>query len=117
MAQTQITITALARNTVEAMPEAQPVDLVDGAGILYGADDQKLLIILENAAAAEKTGAIKAGNGIQGVADLPFILTANGRHCLVVESGRFVNTKGANKGKVLITGIDANVKVGAVLLP
>lgn len=75
--------------------------------------DDKMLLILENAAAASKTATIKAGTKLQGVADLPISLASSSGAVVVVESGKFVN----DAGKVVIHGTDGNVKVAAVELP
>ncbi len=117
MAIVAITKTELSRNTVSAMPATVAVDASDGASIAYDKADHKILIILENAAGAENTGSILAGNGIQGTSDLDFTLAANSTSCIVVESGKYVNASGTNKGKLLIEGADANIKVACVVLP
>lgn len=116
MAIVSITKTQLVRNQLGDMPAAVAVDATDGASIVYDKADNKILIILENAAETEKTGKILAGNGIQGTNDLDFTLDASGKHCIVVESGKYVNTSGTNKGKLIITGADANVKVACVVI-
>ena len=117
MAATAITKTELKFNTVAVMPTPAAIDGTDGATVEYDKADHKTLLIFTNAAAATKAVKIKAGNGIQGVADLDFTLAANGTHCVVIESMKFVNVSGADKGKVIITGADNNVKVSAVVLP
>jgi hypothetical protein len=117
MAIVAIEKTELSRNELSAMPSTVAVDATDGAAIAYDKADQKILIILENAAGTENTGSVLAGNGIQGARDLDFTLAAGGVSCMVVESGKYVNASGTNKGKLLIEGADANIKVACVVLP
>ena len=98
--------------------------------------DSKYLILVHNAAGSgdDKTVTIKAGNGIQGVADVAKADLGYGEYALIaIESGRFKNVK-ANatlkalssatsadqieaKGKVFITGTDTNIKVAVFCLP
>lgn len=98
--------------------------------------DDKYLILAQNAAASgdDKTVTIKAGNGLQGVADVAKTDLGYGEYTLIViDSGRFKNIapnatlKALSsattadqieaKGKVFITGTDANIKVAVFKLP
>ena len=63
-----------------------------------GRDDKMVLVI--NATAACKL-TVKAGNGIQGVSDLTLDV-AKGVNLLKLESGRFKNVSGENKGKIVL---------------
>ena len=117
MAATVITPVQLALNTAANLPTALAVDATDGALIDFNVNDLKALVILENAATAEKTATIKAGNGIQGVKDLTITLPASGKMCIRIESMKYRFVSGDKMGKVHITGADANVKVGCVVLP
>ena len=49
--------------------------------------------------------------------DLAVSLGDSQTKCVRVDSGRFQNASGANKGKIIVKGTDANVKVGCVVLP
>ena len=116
-AATVITNTSLVLNTFAAMPATAAVEATNGA-LVTAAADHKMLLIAENASAdTAKTVTVKAGNGIQGIADLAVSLGAATTKCVVIESMKFVNTSGTNKGKILITGTDANIKIACVLLP
>lgn len=118
MAATSVTNTSLKFNTAGDMPTAVAVNAADGAVIDFSnCEDGRILIILENASTAEKTATIKAGDSIQGVSDLAVKIAASGKKIITVESGRFMNVSGANRGCVVITGTDANVKVAAIELP
>lgn len=81
--------------------------------------DTKYLILINNAhASAAKDVTIKAGNGLQGVADVKLTdLGAGKLTYIVLESGRFKNVSGADKGKVIILGESADIKVGVFKLP
>jgi phosphoheptose isomerase len=116
-AATVITNTTLALNTFAALPATAAVEATNGALVTAGAD-HKMLLIAENASAdTAKTVTVKAGNGIQGLSDLALSIPAASTKCVVIESMKFVNTSGTNKGKILITGTDANIKIACVLVP
>lgn len=108
MAVTAITKTNIPLGEGVAMPAAVACG-ADGAVIEYDKQDTKILLIIGTAEAT-----IKAGNGIQGVADLVIPFTS-GTKAVVIESGKHVNVSGVNKGKILITG--ATATVAALALP
>lgn len=113
-----ITNKVLKFNQAEAIPAATAVDATDGALITPNASDEKVIILLENASASvAKTATIKAGNGFAGTSDLSVALPASAKYAIVVESGKFVNASGTNRGKIVVTGTDANVKVGVLVTP
>jgi len=122
MAATAITNTVLKRNEAKAMPTAATVAKTDGALVTFDKDDQKILLLLKNNITnATHTAVIKAGNGLQGVSDLEVTLDAGAEACVVVESGRFMDVSGANKGKVNIVSKDTTtgtqIEVRAIVLP
>ena len=122
MAATAITNTVLKRNEAKAMPTAATVAKTDGALVTFDKDDQKILLLLKNNVTnATHTAVIKAGNGLQGVTDLEVTLNAGAEACVVVESGRFMDVSGANKGKVNIVSKDTTtgtqIEVRAIVLP
>jgi hypothetical protein len=92
-------------NTVVTTPTSAAVG-ADGMEIDYSGKDFKILLSVDTA-----TATVKAGNGIQGVADLE---VASGKS-VVLDSGMFKNVSGTHKGKVYITG--ATAKVAAIELP
>lgn len=121
MSATAVTKTELTLNAAAAMPAASAVDATDGALVTYDKADQKILLVLENAnTTATATAVVNKGNGLQGVSDLEVTLAASAKKCVVVESGRFINVSGDNKGKIRIddkaTG-GTDIKVAAVVLP
>ncbi len=93
------------------------IDATDGADFVMDERDDKYLILIQNAADAEKIVTIKHGNGIQGVCDLSESVSASSYAFMQLDSGRFKNVTGADKGKVVITGTDANIKVAIFKLP
>ena len=122
MARTNLTVRELdARNTflgaVASTSLFEAVDATEGAAFEMKGQDDKYLILVQNAATAAKTVTVKAGNGLQGTADLSVEVTASSHTGVVLESGRFKNVTGADKGKVILTGTDANIKVAVFKLP
>lgn len=116
MAATSITVTKMTPEALATMPTAAAVDAKDGALIPWDAADGKLLILIENAASAPKSVTIKSGGGLQGVGDLTLSLSASAKTAIMLDSGKYKQVKGDNKGKLVITGEDANVKVAALQL-
>lgn len=127
MSATAITKTVVTRNAATNVPTAATVAKTDGALVTFDKDDQKILLLLKNNVTnAPHTAVIKAGNGLQGVSDLEITLTgtdttAGNEKAVVIESGRFVNVTGDNKGKVVIVSKDATtgtqIEVRAIVLP
>lgn len=74
-------------------------------------DDKMILVIVATAAT---TLTVKAGNGIQGVADKALTVPV-GTSLVKLESGRFKNVSGANKGKIVVQSA-GTPKVGVVAL-
>lgn len=118
MAKVDITNTKLKLNEAATMPTAAAVtDETAGCAIDYtGKDDGKILIVLENSTSSPINIKILQGNGIQGVEDLAINIGNMEKKCIVIESGKFVNTKGELKGKVIING-STSLKVAAIELP
>ena len=127
MSATAITKVEVTRNAATNVPTAATVARTDGALVTFDKDDQKILLLLKNNVSnATHTAVIKAGNGLQGVSDLEITLTgtnttAGNEKAVVIESGRFVNVTGDNKGKVVIVSKDATtgnqIEVRAIVLP
>ena len=118
MAQVAITNTKLKFNEASALPAATAMtSATDGCTVDYtGKEDGKILLILESTAEATVKAKILAGNGLQGTEDLEITLASGDKKCIVVESGKFVNVYGDNKGKLIVNGGTA-IKVAAVELP
>lgn len=122
MAVTAITPEVLTRNVVDtdALGLTAATTAADGFLVPFTYADQKMLFVFynSNASATARSFTVKAGDGIQGTTDLASGDVAAGKYALVViESGKFKITSGANKGKVLIIPSNAELKMAAVVLP
>ena len=94
------------------------IDAADGAEIVWSERDDKYLVLIQNAnASGAKSVTIKAGNGIQGVNDITTSIAASSYTFIALDSGRFKNVVGADKGKVLFTGDSADIKIAAFKMP
>lgn len=74
--------------------------------------DDKMILVIQATAATTLT--VKAGNGIQGVADHTLTVPV-GVSLVKLESGRFKNVSGENKGSIVVNAAAA-VSVGTVAL-
>ena len=89
----------------------------DGFALDLSGKDYKIAILVKSSAAGG-TITVKAGDGIQGVADYVSGAIGNGEErAIVLESGAFMNVTGPNKGKVIIIPSAATVTIAAVQLP
>ena len=96
----------------------EAVNAAEGARIAWNFRDDKILIVAQNADSAAKTLTIKAGNGLQGAAgNLEISLGAGMTTYVAIDSGRFKNVTGDNRGYVLLTGGSASVKIAVFKLP
>lgn len=81
------TLTALTANTKKALD--------------WGENDAKMILVISNSGDSAVSLTVKAGNGIQGVADLT-LSAPKGISLVKLESGRFKFVSGANKGKIVV---------------
>ena len=89
---------ATMRNEIATPALVALVANTDTAIEFDGRDDQLVLVV--NASAAT-TLTVKAGNGIQGTADMTLDVP-KGINLLKLESGRFLNVSGVNKNKIVV---------------
>lgn len=80
----------------------------------WNGSDDRLILVVENSGSTDGSITIKAGDGIQGVNDLTLTVKA-GLNLVKLESGRFKNVTGTNKGKILVRGANT-IKVKVVEL-
>jgi uncharacterized protein YdgA (DUF945 family) len=90
-----------------------------GAYFVMAKGGDKYVIGIKNAVSSEasKTITIKAGNALQGTNDISLELAKDEIAWVVLDSGKFKNVYGVNKGKVILTGSDANLQVKVIELP
>ena len=90
-----------------------------GAYFVMAKGGDKYVIGIKNAVAepGNKTITIKAGNGLQGTNDISLALAKDEIAWVALDSGKFKNVYGENKGKVILTGTDANLLVKVIELP
>lgn len=84
---------SIATPTLEALTESTPKALA------WDENDDKMILVISAEAATDLT--IKAGNGIQGVNDHK-LTVPKGVSLVKLESGRFKNISGENKGKIVV---------------
>lgn len=118
MAMSEITNTELLRNEAKEILEPVAVDASEGASIDYSnKSDGRILLMITNSASDDKNATILKGNSLQGVEDLVITIPAGKTYGIVIESGKYANVSGDNKGKVIITGESADITVQAIELP
>ena len=94
------------------------IDASDGAYFVMAKGGDKYVIGIKNASESEaKTITIKAGNGLQGTNDISLELASGEIAWVALDSGKFKNVYGVNKGKVILTGISTDLKVKVIELP
>lgn len=101
--------------TTDALATA--VDAVNGAEFVMKERDDKYLILVQNAASAAKTVTLKAGDGFQAGEDLVHSVPASSFSIISIDSGRYKKLSGVDKGKVIILGASADIKVAVFRLP
>lgn len=99
------------RNTIAAVT-LEALTASTAKAIDWSEKDEHTVLVINASAQTDLT--VKAGNGIQGVTDL--VLTVpQGVSLVKLESGRFKNVSGANKGKVIVVS-SGTPSVGVVAL-
>lgn len=93
------------------------IDAADGGEIAWDVRDDKAIIIVQNDGDGEAEVTIHHGNGIQGTADLIVAVPAEYLAFVAIDSGRFKNVSGADKGKVIVTTNVEDVKVAVLAHP
>ena len=94
----EVAFEALAANTAKALE--------------WSEKDEHAILVVNASAQTDLT--VKAGNGIQGVTDLT-LTVPKGVSLVKLESGRFKNVSGANKGKIIVVST-GTPSVGVVAL-
>lgn len=99
------------RNNI-ATPELEALTANTDKAIEWSENDQKMILVVNATAATTLT--VKAGNSIQGVCDLTLTVPV-GVSLVKLESGRFKNVTGENKGKIVVVS-PGTPKVGVAAL-
>ena len=114
----EVTNTILVRNEAKVLEDAVAIKM---AGVTVDYENKscgKILLIISNGGSAAKKATIVKGNSLQGTEDLEISVTNGKSVGLVIESGKFENVSGDNKGKVVIKGEDdTSLTVQVVELP
>jgi hypothetical protein len=117
MAKTIISPVKLDLNEPGQFTFTAPSDASDGFSVDYKEQDNRLVLLLRNEAAAAATATVKAGDGIQGIVDYVYDLPASSSVALRLEAGKFKRVTGDDRGNVLIVPSATTVLAALVLLP
>lgn len=113
-----LTSNILERNVALELTEAEAIT-TEGVTIDY--DNKscgKILILISNSGEGPKKATIVKGDSLQGTEDLEISVTNSKTVGIVIESGKFENVSGENKGKVVIKGEDTeSLKAQIIELP
>lgn len=125
MARTAITAVKLTKDVASALPVYAAVNgSTLEAEYTLAKPDSKILVLVQNSDSdtaydvtieggnAEVYGALTATNR-----DYTVEIEAATVVCLSLNSAKFVNTSGTDKGKIIIKGENAAIKVGVIELP
>jgi hypothetical protein len=95
---------------------AGTIDATDGAELTPVSKDSKYLLQINVVTGATVT--ITKGTGLQAAqANWSAALTASRTYYLFLESGRYLQTYGTNKGKILIASDKSDTTILAIELP
>ena len=75
--------------------------------IEWSESDEKMVLVVQNTESDDATLTVKAGNGIQGVVDLTLTVPKQAVSLVKLDSGRFKNVSGENKGKIVVVSATA----------
>lgn len=89
-------------------------EVVNAYGVLLYADAEAASGKYVLKVSGDKNLTIKKGNSIQGVEDKVYELRHGGTYYIVLESGRYKNVYGKDKGKVIIEVTDTLVEMAAL---
>lgn len=106
-------MTVTMRNDI-ATPTLEALTANTNKALEWSENDAKTVLVINNGTSAASTLTVKAGNGIQGVCDLT-LQVPEGISLVKLESGRFKNVSGDNKGKIVVVS-PAALSVGVAAL-
>jgi hypothetical protein len=93
--------------TAATLVAAGTIDATLGAQFTPAVEDEKLVYTIYGGSAGG-TVTVEMGNGIQGVADLDLVIGAGATIVIQLESGKYKNVSGTNKGKIMFTSTVAD---------
>ena len=102
------------RNTIST-PTLTPLTANAETAIEFDGADERIVVVVQNTTSSETTLTVKAGNGLQGVVDITLAVPASSVNLLKLDSGRFKNVSGTNKGKIVVVS-PAALKVGVTAM-
>ena len=104
------------RNEIAAV-ELQALTANTDTALEWPESDEKMILVLQNTATSAATLTVKSGNGIQGVVNKALTVPASSVCVVKLDSGRFKNVSGPDKGKVILAASAAGVGAMALKLP
>lgn len=102
------------RNEI-ATPALTALTANTASAIAWPESDEKMVLVVQNTTSSDATLTVKAGNGIQGVVDLALTVPKQAVSLVKLDSGRFKNVSGENKGKIVVVSATA-LSVGAAAM-
>lgn len=102
------------RNTIST-PTLETLTANTEAAIEFDGADERIVMVVQNTTSSATTLTVKAGNGLQGVVDITLAVPASSVNLLKLDSGRFKNVSGTNKGKIVVVS-PAALKVGVTAM-
>lgn len=106
-------MTITMRNDI-ATPALEALTANTAKALEWSENDAKMVLVINNGTSAASSLTVKAGNGIQGVCDMT-LTVPKGISLVKLESGRFKNVSGDNKGKIVVVS-PAALSVGVAAL-
>lgn len=94
---------------------AGTIHSTDGALLTPTKQDEKLLLQINVVTGANVT--VKAGDSHQATVDYVFAGTGSRTYYLALETGKYKNITGTNKGKIVITSSQSDTTILAIQLP
>lgn len=117
MSTKNISLTKIPLNYDGAAVAVTLVTAADTGAVDYTKNDGKTIIFLRNTGSSSVTTTFLKGTGLQAVNDMQIEVKAGEVRLVNLESGKFKQTAGENKGKVLFSVSASMLEAAAFLLP
>lgn len=102
------------RNTIST-PTLETLTASTPKALDFDGADERIVVLVQNTTTSATSLTVKAGNGLQGVMDITLAVPASSVSLLKLDSGRFKNVSGENKGKIVVVS-PAALKVGVTAM-